>query len=130
MSISTFILQIGLKDTFFHVSKSSLGLYLSPECLLNFLSNLYILPWLGKNFKFMVFTFLENALNLAKFTNVSLPSQNSPQVLIITPARQRKLTHSPWATFFPKICFSQQHKYVEKTMICLIKIQSEKMKMT
>ena len=35
---------------------------LSPECLLNFLSKMYIPPCLGKIFKFMEFTFLEDAL--------------------------------------------------------------------
>ena len=62
-----------------------LGFYLSPECLLNFLSNLYIPPWVGKNFKFMVLTILENALNLGIFIHAPLPTQNSPQVLINTP---------------------------------------------
>ena len=39
-----------------------------------------------KKFKFMMFTFLENALNLGVFTHAPLlPTQNSPQVVIITP---------------------------------------------
>ena len=60
--------KISLKDTFFHIYLNSFGLYLSPECLLTFLSNLYIQPWLGKIFKFMVFIFLEYLLNLDIFT--------------------------------------------------------------
>ena len=39
----------------------SLGLYLSPEHLLNLLSSLFITPWLGETFKLMVFRLLENA---------------------------------------------------------------------
>ena len=63
----------------------------------------------GRNFKFMEFTFLENALNLRIFTHAPFPTQNS---------RQNNL----------KIRFPQQQKGVEKTMICFIKIQSENRK--
>ena len=68
-----FSFKISLKDTSFHISINSLGFYLSPECFLNFLSNLYVPPWLGKIFKFTVFTFLENVLNIGIF-NHALPS--------------------------------------------------------
>ena len=37
----------------------ALVLYLSPALLLNFLSNLYISPWLGNIFKFVVLRLLE-----------------------------------------------------------------------
>ena len=57
------------KDTSFHISVTSLGLYLSPECLLNFLLNFYIPPFMGKNFKFMEFTSLETALIRGIFTH-------------------------------------------------------------
>ena len=36
-------------------------------------SNLYIPPCIGKNFQLMVFTFLENALNLCIFTHAPVP---------------------------------------------------------
>ena len=36
-------------------------------------SNLYIPPCAGKFFKFVVFTFLENALNLCIFTHAPVP---------------------------------------------------------
>ena len=36
--------------------------YVSPECLLNFLSKFYIPLCVGEIFKFMEFTFLENVL--------------------------------------------------------------------
>ena len=59
----------------------------------------------------MVFTFLENALNLGIFLLMSsFPTQNSKQNLL-------------------KIYFLEQEKGVEKTMICFIKIQSENIKM-
>ena len=45
-----------------HPYFNSLGRYLSPECLFNFLSNFYIPPCIGKIFKFTEFKFLENAL--------------------------------------------------------------------
>ena len=51
--------KISRKDTSFHISFNSLGSYLSPECLLIFLSNCYIPPCTGKIFKFMEFRFLE-----------------------------------------------------------------------
>ena len=59
----------------------------------------------------MVFTFLENPLNLGIFFFFfSFPTQNSKQNLL-------------------KIYFLEQEKGVEKTMICFIKIQSENIKM-
>ena len=64
--------------------------YLNPlsRMLDTFLSNLFILPWLGNIFKFMGFTFLENALNLVLFTHASAPSpvKTPPQV----PSRNMK----------------------------------------
>ena len=64
--LSTWSLCINLKDASSHTSIDSLGLYLSPEHLLNFLSNLYITPWLGEIFKFMVFRLLENVFVIQK----------------------------------------------------------------
>ena len=63
-----------------------------------------------KFFKFMVFTFSENALKLGIFTHF-YPTQN-------------------FRANFLKICFSQQQKGVGKTMISIIKIQSKNMKVT
>ena len=83
---SSFSFKISIKDTSFYISLNSLRFYLSPECLLSFLSNLCMPPCVGKNFKFMMFTFLENALNLGVFTHAPLlPTQNFPQVVMITP---------------------------------------------
>ena len=66
----------------FHISINSLELYLSPECVVNFLSNLYIPPCVGNIFKFMVFTFVENALNLGIFTHVPhSPAKTFPEFL-------------------------------------------------
>ena len=46
--LSPLSFKISLKDTSFHISINSLGLYLSPECLFNFLSKFYIPPCAGK----------------------------------------------------------------------------------
>ena len=86
--------KIGLKDTSFHISRNSIGLYLSPECLLKFLSNFYIPPCVGKIFKFMEFTFLENGLIRGIFTHAPPQSKLAPKFLSSHP-RQRDITHSP-----------------------------------
>ena len=82
---TTFVFQDWSQGCIFHISINSLRNYLSPECLLNILRNLYIPPWLGKIFKLMLFTFLENALNLGLFTHVLLsphPPQEIPPIFI------------------------------------------------
>ena len=61
-------------------------------------------------FKFMVFTFLENALNLGIFTHAPV-------------------LHSKLQVEFFENLFEKQ-KGVEKTIICFIKIQTEIMTMT
>ena len=76
----------------------------------------------------MEFTFLENALIQGIFTHAPPHSKLTPKFLS-SRSRQREITHSPRQLLF-KIYFPQQQKGVEKTMICLIKIQSENMKMT
>ena len=108
----------------------SLWLYLSPEWLLNFLSNLYIPPCVRKIFKFMVFTFLENGLNLGIFTYASpFPTQIPPPSSYHHTLARGKLIIPP-SSIFSKICFPHQQKGVEETMICFIKIELENIKMT
>ena len=68
------------KDTPPHISTDSSGVYLSPEYLLNFFSNVYIPRWLGKIFKFVVLRPLENAFVCQKIESVHFPKQKSPQV--------------------------------------------------
>ena len=99
-------------------------------CLLNFLSNLYVLPWLGKIFKFMVFTSLENALDLGNYIHATSPFKTLPQVLFITPSQTNGDYSFPLDSVFSKICFPQQQKRVEDTMICFIKIKSGKINIT
>ena len=69
-------------------------------------SNLYILPCMGKIFKFISFAFLENtlAINLDIFIHTLFLTQNSSQ--------------------------NSQQKGLEKTMICSIKIHLENVKIT
>ena len=55
----------------------SLGVFLSPENLLNFFSNWYVLPCLSKFFTFMVERLLENAFVNQKLK--SIPYYACPQ---------------------------------------------------
>ena len=67
-----------LASMIYLISINFLLRYPSPEYLLNFLSNLYI-PICGRKlFKLMVFTFLENALNLDIFTHGPPPHSKIP----------------------------------------------------
>ena len=59
----------------------------------------------------MVFTILENALNIDISTHAPIP-------------------HSKLQAEYFENLFPSQQKRVDKTMICFIKIQSENMKMT
>ena len=82
---------------------NSLVFYLSPEFLLNFLSNLYIPPWFGNIFKFE-FKLLEN---LFVSQNLLTTDQTLPQVLFMTPSDREKFinTSSTWAVFLRKFIF-------------------------
>ena len=125
--------KIRLKDTSFRIYINSLGLYLSPECLLNFLSRIYILPWLGKIFKLIMFLFLENTLNLGIFSDASLSTQNSPMFLslppppLYTPGTGKLLiahpTHLPpsYAGLFLKYVFPNNKKEWRKLWFTLSK---------
>ena len=104
--------------------RNSLGLYLSLECLLNFVSNLYIPPCVGNIFKFIVFTFLENALNLVILL-ISLPTQNSPPSSCHYTLGKRKLLITPGSIFW-KICLPQQQKEVEELLFAWSKFSQKK----
>ena len=56
---------------------------------------------MGKIFKFMEFTFLENALIRGIFTNAPPHSKLAPNFLLSRP-RQKEITHSPKVAFFRK----------------------------
>ena len=96
---------------------SALWGYINPHIRINKMIN-----------RFMVFTFLENALNLGIFTHFFLHSKLAPKFLPSHP-RQKKITHSPRQHFFQNL-FSTKQKEVEESMICFMKIHSENMKMT
>ena len=99
--------------------------YPSPECLLNFLSILCIAPGVGKTFKFMLFTFPENALNLDIFTHASpAHSKLSPRFLSSYP-RQREITHSPGSVVFHKSVSSNKRKGWMKLWFSLSKLNQE-----
>ena len=82
----------------------------------------------GKIFKFMKFRILENTFIRSIFTHVH-PTQNLPPSSCHHALDRRKLLIPP-GRILSKICFPQQQKGVEETMIFFIKIQSENMKMT
>ena len=58
-----------------------------------------------------------------------LPTQNSLPGSCCHPLGRRTLLNLP-GSILSRICFPQQQKGVEETMICFIKIQSENMKIT
>ena len=117
--------KISLNDISFHISINFSGLYLSLQCLLNFLSNSNIPSRVEKIFKYMVFKFLESALNLDLFYT-PLPSQISFKFLSL----RRAILLIPLRSHFLKICFPQQEKEVEEIMTYFVRIQSENLKMT
>ena len=59
----------------------------------------YTTSWVGQFFKFMVLTFLENALNLGIFTHVP-PNQNSTPSSCHHTLGRRKLLIPPGSIFF------------------------------
>ena len=70
--------KISLKDTSFRISVNFLGLYLSPECLLNVLSNFYI----------------PQCIDSRHFYSCPSPLKTCPQVFVITPhAEENYSTH-------------------------------------
>ena len=82
--------------------------FISPDYLLNFFSDLYVPIWLGKIFKFMVLRLLENAfvsqnLNLFIFTHT--PKQNSPlgSHHHSLPSSQKETTHFSRQRFFQNL---------------------------
>ena len=102
--------DISLNDTSFDIYLNSLGFFLSWMLVEFSLTYMFHHVW-EKFFNFMVFTFLENALNLWIFTHIPVP--------------QSKLT--PGRIFWKSV--SPKTKRVEETMFCFIKTQSENIKM-
>ena len=82
------------------------ALSLSSECLLNFLSSVYILPCVGKKFQFYGVLIPWKCNNSRHF--YSCPSPLTPKFLSSRP-RQKEVTHSP-GSILSKICFPQQQK--------------------
>ena len=85
---------------------------------INFLTNLYILPFLGISFKFVVFIFLENTLNIDIFTHDLLPSQNSPPNYYHHPPKAEGIYSFPSESVFSflKSYFRQQQKGMEESI--------------
>ena len=62
----------------------------------------YIPPSVGKIFKLIVFTFLENLLNQGIFTHVPPHSKLASKFLSLHP-RQKEITHLPRQHFFENL---------------------------
>ena len=103
--------KISFEDTSFHISLNSLGLYLSPECSLNFFWLAYS-TMCGKKFSIYGDHIARKCIESMLF----YPCPSSP---LKTPGRIFRKSVSP-----------KTKGAGEETMICFIKIQSEKMKMT
>ena len=101
--LSPLSFKISLKDTSFHISINSLGLYLSPECLLFFLSNYSTMC--GKYVKFMEFAFLENRL-IWNIFNHTPPHSILVPIFSSSGLGSRKLLILP-SSILSKICFPQ-----------------------
>ena len=72
--------KISLKDAFFHISINSLGLYLSPEGLLSFLTNLC-----GKNFQIYGIHIPRKCIESRHFYPCLSQLKTHPQVPVIIP---------------------------------------------
>ena len=119
--------KISLKDTCFHISIHSLGLYLFQKTCRIF-SQTYIFHHVrDKIFKFMVVAFLESALHRGILL-MPLPIQNSPRSSCHRTLGRRKLLISPGNIFSKSV--SPNSRMTEETLIYFAKIPSENMKMT
>ena len=112
------------------VSIYSLGLSLSPECFLSFLSNVYIPICVGKMFKVMVFIFLENPLNIGIFTYASLFTQNLPPSCYHHSLDRGKLLTPPPGSIFFENLFPSTEERGGRNYDLHYQNQSETVKMT
>ena len=98
--ITTLVPKISLKDKSLHISINSWGIYLYLQNACCFLSNVYFLPCVGNIFKFITFTFLENALYQGIFIHAPLPTQNLHLSSYYHTLGRVKTTHSPRERLF------------------------------
>ena len=83
-----------------HHFKYSLGFYLSPECLLNFLSNFYISPCVAKIFQFMEFI-PRKLIDSRHFYSCPSPLKKSPPCSCHHALGRSKLLIPPGSILFP-----------------------------
>ena len=92
-----------------HISMDSCKKFISSEYFLNFFSNLYIPPWLGKSFKFTVLRLLKKTFVSEKIESVHL--YLCSQAKLSLPdfyhhrSRQKEIINFPWITFFENLFF-------------------------
>ena len=121
MLITTLVLQD--KTQGYILLYFNIGIYL-PRMLVEFFSNLYIPSCAGKVLKFMVSTFLENALNLHFYSCPSLPTQSSPPNSCHHTLGRGELLIPPGSIYFEN-CFPQQQKEVDNLWFALLKFNQK-----
>ena len=107
-----FSFKINLKDISFRISLNHLRLYRSPESLLNFLSNFFILACAKNTSKFREFIFLENPLTRGICTVAPSQSKLVLKFLSLRP-RQKEITDSQ-DRIISKVCSSNSRKVWKK----------------
>ena len=83
----------------------------------------------GKNFQIYGVHILRKCIDPKHFLLMPLPTHNWPPTSCHQALGRRKSLF-PLSSILSKICFPQQQKEGEETMICFIKIQLENMKRT
>ena len=121
--------KISLKDTSFHISMNSLGLYLSLQNACWIFSQTFMFHHVRETFSNLWSSHSQKMHWFQAFLLMLLPTQKSPPSCCHHALSRRKLLIPPGSILW-KTCFPQQQKGVEETMICFTKIQSENMKMT
>ena len=113
----------------FYISVNYLWLYLSlSRIIVEFSLKLLYSTMYGKSIQIYGVHIPGKCIDSRHFYSC-LPTQNSLPGSCCHPLGRRTLLNLP-GSILSRICFPQQQKGVEETMICFIKIQSENMKIT
>ena len=114
--------KISLKNTSFHILINSLVLYLSPECLLNFLWNLFVI--LEKNFQIYSIRTARKWIESEHFYPWALPqSKHSPK--FSHPLQAEENYSFPQAVFFQKSISPDRRKGWRKLWFALSKVNQK-----
>ena len=124
MSITTLVLQDKPQGCILSNFYKLLRALSLPRMLVEFFLKLVYSTIIGKFFTFMIFTFLENALNQKIFTQVPLLSQNFPPSSYHHPQAEWNYSFPP-ASVFSKICFPNSRKGCRNQWFALLKFNQE-----